>query len=327
MLPQYEHHIIILTPVVEIEDIHKYAKIYCIKHSGWTSLLTSRNNIKDIEKRVAPDIIHSHLFLASFLTRFSLSKKKIFFTIHNLYSQTVFKKPHLKFLEKYIYTPAHSLIGVSKFIIEDYRKIVTKCKKGAVLYNFISDDYFKNVPIKNCSGELNKWIAVGTLKHQKNYEQMIDLFINLKSSQPQLNITLDIYGDGPLMKTLSKKTGGIKYINLMGEEKDILSVIDNYDAYISMSLYEGYGIAPMEALSRGLPLFLSDIAVFKEVYGDHANYVTSTSGKDFLNVIKSYETFPADEKLKIKDNGIAHATSIAGSIQYVVRLLKIYNES
>ncbi len=44
-------------------------------------------------------------------------------------------------------------------------------------------------------------------------------------------------------------------------------------AFLFPSLYEGFGMPPLEALSLGARIVISDIPVFREVYGDSAIYI------------------------------------------------------
>jgi len=48
-------------------------------------------------------------------------------------------------------------------------------------------------------------------------------------------------------------------------------------AFVYPSLYEGFGIPPLEAMSLGCPVVLSDIPVFREIFGDAACYVDPLS--------------------------------------------------
>lgn len=64
----------------------------------------------------------------------------------------------------------------------------------------------------------------------------------------------------------------ILYTGFISDEK-IKALYENCKAYIYVSLEEGFGLTPMEALACGSPIIISDIEVFREVYGDTAHYV------------------------------------------------------
>jgi glycosyltransferase involved in cell wall biosynthesis len=47
-------------------------------------------------------------------------------------------------------------------------------------------------------------------------------------------------------------------------------------AFVFLSDYEGFGLTPLEALSCGVPVLVGDTPVAREVYGDAAEYVSTT---------------------------------------------------
>jgi glycosyltransferase involved in cell wall biosynthesis len=64
--------------------------------------------------------------------------------------------------------------------------------------------------------------------------------------------------------------------------------------FVYPSLYEGFGLPPLEAMSLGCPVILSDIPVFREVFGDAAHYVdplSSVSIRDGIIHVLSDESY------------------------------------
>lgn len=48
--------------------------------------------------------------------------------------------------------------------------------------------------------------------------------------------------------------------------QEVYDILSNAACLISPSLYEGFGIPPLEAMSLGTPVIMSDIPVYKEIY-------------------------------------------------------------
>lgn len=328
-LPGYEHHIIVLIPEIAFPEIHQYATVHVLNHRNWLSVFHTLQGIKKIARSVGPDIIHSHLFLASFFTRMALGKHpNLVYTLHTLFSQAIFKTPRLRWMEKMAYRKGHKVVAVSRYVLDDYKKEIKQCKEGYVLYNFIADNFFRTEKLKNISKKegLNKWVAVGSLKAVKNYEGMINLFEKLYSTAADKSkMQLDIYGEGLLKKKLQDQVDRLGVpVRLMGKVENVVDVLDQYDAYISTSFYEGYGIAPMEGLAKGLPLFLSDIPVYKEVYQTKAFYFDNNRPGSFLQAFAKYQAMTRQEKEIFQQDGRDHAYALANSENYLQQLLKIY---
>ena len=76
----------------------------------------------------------------------------------------------------------------------------------------------------------------------------------------------------------TKDDAMLAMLNANKEKIRLVTDADNQEVYrllaearcmVSPSLYEGFGIPPLEAMSLGTPVILSDIDVYKEVYGQY----------------------------------------------------------
>jgi glycosyltransferase involved in cell wall biosynthesis len=327
-LPGYEHHIITLTPQVHFKNIEHLASVHCVHHTGWIKTIGTCSKIRRLIRQLNPSVIHAHLFLSSFLSRLASGHRYNFvYSIHNLYGATIFRNPRLRSMERWIYHPSQKLITVSNYVLQDYKKVVTKCKSGSILYDFINDSFLEPLLNKEIKDFPSRWISVGSLKDQKNYESMIICIEALNKAYPQKKVSLDIYGDGPLRSELQKRIHDLHFISLKGEANNISPILDQYDAYISTSKYEGYGIAPMEALARGLPVFLSKIPVYKEIYEGHAFLfsISEDVSKSFLECFQQYQKKTIVEKERGRLAGHHYAQKTGNGKNYISQLLAVYN--
>jgi glycosyltransferase involved in cell wall biosynthesis len=58
--------------------------------------------------------------------------------------------------------------------------------------------------------------------------------------------------------------------------------------FIFPSLYEGFGIPPLEALSCGTNVISSNSTAMPEILGEYATYFESNRTDDLMNVIINY---------------------------------------
>ena len=127
--------------------------------------------------------------------------------------------------------------------------------KSVVISNPISEQYCNN-PKTSYSSSNNRFVAAGRITSQKNYPVMIEAFSKALKTNPEL--TLSIYGTGDEayiaeMQALISEAGIEDSVKLMGRTTDMLSVLQNADAFLMTSDFEGMPNALAEAMVMGLP--------------------------------------------------------------------------
>ncbi len=79
---------------------------------------------------------------------------------------------------------------------------------------------------------------------------------------------------------------------------EVKCLMHHCKAFIQPSLIEGFGIPPLEALSLGKEVIVSDIPVFHEVYGGYVHYIDpKVPAKDLETVLRE-KTKPGEELLE-----------------------------
>ena len=99
---------------------------------------------------------------------------------------------------------------------------------------------------------------VGRFVKQKNHEFLIDIFQKLHSSNP--NYKLLLIGQGPLEEIINKKVTEYELTNdsfLVGQKDNVFEYYQAMDIFVFPSLYEGLGMALIEAQIAGLPCITS----------------------------------------------------------------------
>lgn len=100
-----------------------------------------------------------------------------------------------------------------------------------------------------------KVISVGRLSPQKNYASLIRAFKYVVDKHP--NWTLEIYGDGPLemeLKSLIDQLNLKRHVFLKGFSSNIKEVMTNGSIYAMSSIFEGFPLVLIEAMTCGLPI-------------------------------------------------------------------------
>lgn len=69
-------------------------------------------------------------------------------------------------------------------------------------------------------------------------------------------------------------------------DEELMALYHHASVFVYPSLYEGFGIPPLEAMMCGCPSIVSDIEVFHEVYGDSVEYCDFKDERLWMRVLK-----------------------------------------
>ena len=111
-------------------------------------------------------------------------------------------------------------------------------------------------------------ISAGRLAPEKRMNWAIEAVVNARKRVPDLS--LDIYGEGGDKEKLQKQIqemGCADYVRLCGFQK-LDDVYQRYDAYISASWVETFGVTYLEAIRSGLPIVGFDVPYGAQVFID-----------------------------------------------------------
>ncbi len=311
-------------------DEKEFPNITFIESKHRNSFINLPMNVIELKKTIKRyniDIVHSQLFWSNLTARFATPRsKKLFTCIQNIQSQSSLQSKKARMIEKWSYRRDEITFCVSKVVETDYKRIVPSANT-VTLYNFISDEFFvKNFfqQKRNNTGDI-KLIAVGSVKKQKNYPFLVEVFTELKRRN-KTNISLDIYGKGELINVLKKQISDLKLnVNFKGEILHLTPIYPQYDAFIMASLYEGCSVAALEAMASGLPLLLSDIEVMREMSDSNAIFFDLNSVNNCADKIVSFSEQKYDLQ-KMVDTGRLWVNKIGRKSAYIDRLLEYYNK-
>ena len=161
----------------------------------------------------------------------------------------------------------------------------------------------------------NKFLSVGRLVSQKNYELLINEF---KDTQDFLSF--DIVGTGDQKESLEllAKEKKVK-INFLGNlsHSDLLNQYQKYKYFISTSSFEGNPKSLLEAMVSGCVVIASDIPNHQELIEDKETGILFNI--ETPNLLKIYKELTTDEKLlnKISTNAIKKIKN-SNSLEFIV---------
>lgn len=275
----------------------------------------SSGQIREIVTDFNPDIIHCHgtrgTWLGLIATRNLKGIKKIY--TEHLWTQNYhlpslayeqLQKRGLKFLSRY----ADKIIAVSKAVRDFLISEGFEKKKIILIPNGVGREYLEISPIKKPDTAPMILGCVGSLNDQKNYRMIIKAFYLLKLERPDLNIYLQIIGEGPLKKNLEEMVAKHRNINELvsfpGRVEDLKERYQHFTIFINCSISESFGLALAEAMAVGLPVIASRIPALSELVDDAGVMVDPKNKEQIKGAILRYiddETMRNEMGQKAKD--------------------------
>lgn len=138
----------------------------------------------------------------------------------------------------------------SKLLQEQFRKYKGVLPKTVTIPVGSLDELKESPKGRRC----HSLITASRLTKEKHVDWIIEAVAEARTQIP--DVTLNIYGKGKEESELRKqihRLGCGDYVHLMGQQK-LDEVYQNYEAYLSGSTGEGFGLTLMEASGSGLPI-------------------------------------------------------------------------
>jgi glycosyltransferase involved in cell wall biosynthesis len=154
-------------------------------------------------------------------------------------------------------------------------------------------------------------LYVGNIKPHKNVERLVEAFHQARQSGLH-TLRLVVIGD-ELSKNASLRRAVHRYnlhkhVRFLGflPDETLSAVYRLASVFVFPSLYEGFGLPPLEAMACGTPVVTSNVSSLPEVTGDAALLVDPTSAEEIAAAITRVLTDPA-LRADLKARGLARA--------------------
>jgi glycosyltransferase involved in cell wall biosynthesis len=139
-------------------------------------------------------------------------------------------------------------------------------------------------------------LHVGRRANYKNFPRLVEAF---GSSLPVLSeFALVCFGGGEFAAdeiAMARKAGipDDRFIHVDGDDRILAALYRQATALVYPSLYEGFGLPPLEAMSLGCPVICSNSSSIPEVVGDAGAYFDPTDTGSIRDAIVETVSTPA----------------------------------
>ena len=277
-------------------------------------------------KKINPDVIHSSLWAANFLSTIAskIFKIPILCSIHlasNLEDKSSDSRIRA-FLEKITFK-ADSLVAVSHSLkyelVQKYPQLKNKIE---VIENGIDVNRF------GCSlqRQSSNFIigTVGRFIPRKNHKLLIEAFSELHKIYPETE--LHLVGQGPLeneLKNLVFNFGLVSEIKFIKTD-DASQLYKNFDCFVLPSDQEGLSIALLEALASGVASIVVGKDRKHDLISQNENGLIVKKEKNELIFAISKLILDPDLKIELSQNGRELANSKYSLDKMVSSYIEVY---
>mgnify|MGYP001029615767 CR=1 FL=1 len=235
----------------------------------------------------------------------SLLKHNHYQLIHDIRNFTIFQRTSLlktaHKIQEYQWKRVQNIMTVSDF---SKSQIIKECaindKNIFVSYNGLDDIYYDKIANNKRDIDIT---YIATFEKRKNHKFLIEALSHY-SGQNELNVLL-VGKDLGLMDNIKNISNQLEKVKVRFEESidsevQIIDIYDRTKLFVYPSLYEGFGMPLIEAISRNCKIICSDIPVFREIAGDIPDYFNPNESPIILS--KKIERALLKHKQKLSSN-------------------------
>lgn len=219
-------------------------------------------------------------------------------TIHDLIPLTAywhrggFKRFLFTYFLKHSINKAKAIVCISKAVRKDLSLYTKEAEmKSFIIYEFPDEKFLKiSRDSKNIINE-PYILFVGNRKKHKNLDKLLLAFNKIRDDIPHKlviagskdkNIELDHIDE--LLVKLNLQDRVIQIVS--PDDETVASLYKYADLFVFPSIFEGFGLPPLEAVSVGCPSILSNIEILREIFGEAGIYFNPLDPDDIADKIK-----------------------------------------
>lgn len=287
-------------------------------HDGYQSedIFHAHKNvtISHVEK-TSPSFLGNHFLFARHIDKLRVDifyspvtslplnlRTKAIVTVHDL---AIYMHPEWfpggQWFSKHVLVPralkkAKRIISVSKKSKEDCMTLFgVESQKISVVHNILpSKKYFYKQPVKKLRLPKKFILFIGTLEPRKNLERAFHAFIGLKRNAKHADVSFVVLGNvgwktedvfGSYSKKELEEIGVVFLERITEHEKWI--VIERAEVLFFPSLYEGFGLPILEALTAKKRVITSKKGAIEEVGQDNVVYVDPYDISEMIDALEA----------------------------------------
>ena len=219
-----------------------------------------------IAKKTGAQVIHGHLEVLEIMAAVSAESKKmrLLHTCHNLPELVYFREERLA-AEKLIHKNNMQLVALHEDMARDLNEMfginnTVVIRNGIELDRFLQPGVTKEEKRKEIQIPEDAFLVghVGRFAAQKNHPFLVDVFREIARKRDNAYLLMVGAGDHSAVEQKLQEYGLENRYKILSGRRDIHELLAAMDAFVFPSVFEGFGIALLEAQAAGLRCVASD---------------------------------------------------------------------
>lgn len=246
-------------------------------------------------KALKPDLFHAPSFIVPFLSQIPLVT-----TIHDLNhvvlseNYSIFHRLYYSVLLSRKIKKAKSVITVSDFsrneIVNFFR---TPPENVTVIHNGISENFQEphNISSESVEAVLRRYelperyiLSVGNKKPHKNIARLVEAWC-ASSCNTALVLLSEFDPELLAIAERAHKKHNLHFLRFVPNEF-LPTIYSKAEVFVYPSMYEGFGLPPLEAAACGTPVLVSNCSSMPEVMKKHATYINPSDTDNIARVLE-----------------------------------------
>jgi glycosyltransferase involved in cell wall biosynthesis len=206
-----------------------------------------------------------------------------------------------------------------------------------VIYNAIDDRFWEPPTADQMERVRQRYqlnapfvLYAGNIKPHKNLERLIEAFHILRQNPALKDVQLLIIGDEvskyAMLRRAVHRHKLHKHVRFFGfvSHETLAALYRLADVFVFPSLYEGFGLPPLEAMASGTPVIASNVSSLPEVVGEAALMIDPYEPQAIADAIRRVLDEP-ELRGTLRVRGLARAREFSWE-RSIRRVRQIYDE-
>ena len=276
-----------------------------------------------------PDIIHETYYSSWPTLCFkAIRVTTVYDMIHELYDKEFSKSDKTTTQKKDSFSRVDQIISISESTNRDLIRLfdVDEAKISVVPLGVDLSAFYDTQ--LDLDGDSKPYLLyVGTRRRYKNFTGLINAFAS--SSRLKDSLEIIAYGGGPFNKAefkLFQQLGlnALQVRQVSGNDQKLAQLYANAEAFVYPSLYEGFGLPPLEAMAAGCPVISSNTSSIPEVVRNAGEYFDPNDNEQIKIAIEQV-VYSEERKNKLRSLGYENIKDFSWE-KCAIKTLLVYQE-